>query len=557
MKRSVRPFPRRFCFILIVLLLLVTLSAFPAAASDPESEIGPYPYAPGEVLIGWQPASGEVSRGMQPKGFSKDRVGADWQPAAQALEALTGLTVLDVAPYHGFARLAVPTGQEQAEIARLSALPWVDYAEPNYIAYAADTTPNDPYFSWQWNMQRVKAPAAWDLTMGSDSIVVAVVDSGIDLNHPEFAGRILEGYDYVRGDSEPNDEFDHGTHVSGIIAAAANNAIGVAGLAARVKILPLKVLDNTGTGYISDIALAILDAADYGAPIINLSLQSLVSTNTLYNAVVYAKDKGCLAVAAAGNYGNNGNPVVYPGAYSEVFTVGASDYDDNWASYSGYNDHVDLAAPGGTSASQTSQIWSTVRVSKGSYGYMYGTSMATPMVSAAAALVWTCVPTATRQEVTNILKQTADKVGTYGYDENGRNPYFGYGRLNVGSAVPLPSLSTSPGGTQYFLLGGTVQQASDQMSLINSSRCRATWQASVLQGADWLTLSAGSSSGTATSGAPGALSFDVNSTTLSPGQYTGLIRVQYNNGTSSVDIPVQLQVVNTLHRVFVPQTMRQ
>jgi hypothetical protein len=148
-------------------------------------------------------------------------------------------------------------------------------------------------------------------------------------------------------------------------------------------------------------------------------------------------------------------------------------------------------------------------------------------------------------------------VGTYGYDENGRNPYFGYGRLNVGSAVPLPSLSTSPGGTQYFLLGGTVQQASDQMSLINSSRCRATWQASVLQGADWLTLSAGSSSGTATSGAPGALSFDVNSTTLSPGQYTGLIRVQYNNGTSSVDIPVQLQVVNTLHRVFVPQTMRQ
>jgi thermitase len=554
MKRSVRPFPRRFCPILIVLLLLVALPAFPAVALDPESKIGPYPYAPGEVLIGWQPESGAVPPGMPPKGFSKDRVGADWQPTAQALEARTGLTVLDVAPYHGFARLAVPAGQEQAEIARLSALPWIDYAEPNYIAYAADTTPNDPYFSWQWNMQRVNAPAAWDLTMGSDSIVVAVVDSGIDLNHPEFAGRILEGYDYVRRDSEPNDEFDHGTHVSGIIAAATNNAIGVAGLASSVKILPLKVLDNTGTGYISDIALAILDAADYGAPIINLSLQALVSSTTLYNAVVYARDRGCLEVAAAGNYGDDGNPAVYPGDYSEVFTVAASDYFDNWATYSNYNDHVDLAAPGGTSSTQ---IWSTVRVSKGSYGYLYGTSMATPMVSGAAALVWTCMPTATRQDVINILKQTADKVGSYEYDEYGRNPYFGYGRLNVGSAVPLPSLSSSPSGTQHFLLGGTVQQASEQMSLINSSRCRATWQASVLQGADWLTLSAGSSSGTATSGAPGTLSFDVNSTTLSPGQYTGLIRVQYNNGTSGVDIPVQLQVVTTLYRVFVPQTMRQ
>lgn len=558
MTRVIRPLACRFCLTLILLLFLVALSAFPAAASAPRSGTG-HSYAPGEVVISWQPDSGELPRGAPPKRFHTDRTSAEWQTGARILEARTGLTVLEAEPYYGIARLAVPPGREQAEIARLSTLPWVQYAEPNFIAHAADTYPTDPYFDRQWNMLRVNAPAAWDLTMGSDSIVVAVVDSGIDLSHPEFAGRILAGHDYVRGDAIPNDEHGHGTHVSGIIAAAANNGIGVAGLAPNVKILPLKVLDNTGSGLYSNIALAILAATDYGAQIINMSLQGLDPSDILHNAVVYARERDRLQVAAAGNCAEGGyycnfiiNHEVYPGAYSEVITVAASDYFDNWATYSNYNDHVDLAAPGGTSAYR---IWSTLPAS--SYGYNQGTSMATPMVSAAAALVWTCVPTATRQDVINILKQTADKVGSFEYDEYGRNPYFGYGRLNAGSAVPLPSLSSSPSGTQHFLLGGTVQQAGEQISLINSSRCVATWQASVLQGVDWLTLSAGSSSGTATSGAPGTLSFDVDSTTLSPGQYTGLIRVQYNNGASSVDIPVQLQVVNTLYRVFVPQTMRQ
>jgi subtilisin family serine protease len=559
MTRVIRPLTRRFCLILILLLFLLAFSAFPAVALEPQSEIGRSPYAPGEIVIGWQPDSGEVPRGAPPKGFQTNRASADWQAAAQTLEARTGLTVLDADPYYGRARLSVPPGQEQAEIARLSALPWIEYAEPNYIAHAADTYPSDPYFGRQWNMRRVYAPAAWDLGMGTDSIIVSVVDSGIDLNHPEFAGRILEGYDYVRGDSQPNDEFDHGTHVSGIIAAEANNGVGVVGLAANVQILPLKVLDNTGSGWYYDIGSAIQRAADESAQIINLSLQGTYDSLDMRAAVLYATQHGCLVVAAAGNCAQGGlncnntsNPTIYPAAYPDVLAVAATDIDDNRAIYSGYKPYVGLAAPGGISSGQ---IWSTVRESQGGYSYMYGTSMATPMVSAAAALVWTYLPTATAAQITNLLKQSADKVGSYPY-VGGRNDYFGYGRLNIGKAVRIaypPSLSPIPGATQKFLLGGSVQQSSGQVSLVNPSEQPVAWQASVLQGADWLTLSASSGSGAATFSAPGSLSFEVDSTGLSLGQYPGLIRVLYDDSQHSLEIPVQLQVAATLHYGFIPQ----
>jgi len=561
LRRAGRPSLSRTCLILVVLLILGAIRLSPATASGPLPEAGPYPYVPGEVLIGWQPESGEVPQGAPPKGFSTERASVGWQAATGILEARTGLTVLDAQPYYGIARLSAPPGQEQAEIARLSALPWIEYAEPNYIAYAADTYPNDPDIGKEWNMRRVYAPAAWDLTMGSYSLVVAVVDSGIDLNHPEFAGRILPGWDYVWGDNDPNDENNHGTHVSGILAATANNEIGVAGLAPNVKILPLKVLDAAGNGNHYNISQAIRRAADYGAPIINLSLQTLAPSDTLHNAVIYAaNDRGCLMVAAAGNCAQGGlncnftiNPEIYPAAYPEVFTVAASDHYDDWASYSSYNDHVDLAAPGGT---PPDPIWSTVRMSQGGYGHEYGTSMAAPLASAAAALVWTYRPAAPRLEITGILKQAADKVGAYAYDVNGRNPYFGYGRLNIGRAARLaypPSLNPSPSGAQYFLLGGPVGQASGRVSLTNPSAQSVAWQASVLQGADWLKLSPSSGSGVASFSAPGSLSFEVGPTALSPGQYPGLIRVSYNDPPSGFDIPVQLQVAATLYRAFIPQ----
>jgi hypothetical protein len=355
----------------------------------------------------------------------------------------------------------------------------------------------------------------------------------------------------VDGDNTPDDQSSHGTHVSGIVAATANNAMGVAGLASNVKILSLKVLDSTNLGYVSDIAEAIMDAADYGAQIINLSLQALAPSDILRNAVSYAAERGSLLVAAAGNYGSNGNPDVYPAKYAEVLAVAASDHSDNWASYSGYKSYVALAAPGGMPADQ---IWSTVI---GGYGDEYGTSMATPMVSAAAALVWTYLPAANRTQVADILKQTADKVGFYSY-VNGRNDYFGYGRLNAARAVRWaypPSLSPNPSGWQSFLLGGPAQRTSGQVTLINPSDQPVSWQATVLQGSDWLKLSPSSGSGAASFSKPSSLSFEVGPALPPPGTYPGLIRVLYNNPqVSGFDIPVQLQVASTLHRSFVPQT---
>jgi len=214
---------------------------------------------------------------------------------------------------------------------------------------------------------------------------------------------------------------------------------------------------------------------------------------------------------------------------------------------------VGLAAPGGISSDP---IWSTVRQSQGGYSSMYGTSMATPMVSAAAALVWTFLPTPTATQVADVLKQTADKVGAYAY-VNGRNDYLGYGRLNIGRAVRTaypPSISPIPGATQKFLLGGSIQQSSGQVSLVNPSEQPVAWQASVLQGADWLTLSAASGNGAATFSAPGRLSFEVDSTGLLPGQYPGLIRVLYDNAQHSLEIPVQLQVAAALYYGFIPHT---
>ncbi len=315
--------------------------------------------------------------------------------------------------------------------------------------------------------------------------MVAVIDSGIDRNHSEFAGRLAPGWDYVNNDADPTDDYGHGTHVTGIIAAAANNGVGVAGLAANVRILPLKALDSQGVGTYANIALAIRRAADNNAQVINLSLGGTVPGADLSDAISYALSRNALVIAAAGNCaqggaecGGSSNPDYYPAAYPGVVAVGATDHYDNWASYSGYKSYVDLAAPGGV---DWDQITSTV---PGGYGLRYGTSMATPLVSAAAALVMTYLPAATYTEVADILKNTADKVGPYAYI-GGRNDYYGAGRLNVARAVRWaypPSLKpiAQPGG---FLLGGAMSQASVTLPLTSDSDRPQNWQATVSPGA--------------------------------------------------------------------------
>jgi thermitase len=528
-----------------------------AAVLDPEPvrSADELPYVPGEIVVGWQPDA-QVRAQSRAGQLGVDRTSAEWQQAVESLSARTGLQVLDVQPEYGVGRVAVAPGQEQAGSARLSALPWVRYAEPNYLARAAGY-PNDPYIGDQWHMRRVSAPAAWDLTFGSYSLVVAVIDSGVALTHPEFAGRLAPGWDYVNNDADPTDDYGHGTHVTGIIAAAANNGVGVAGLAANVKILPLKALDSQGAGTYTNIALAIRRAADNNAQVINLSLGGIYPSADLSDAINYAVSRNAVVVAAAGNCAQGGegcgssNPDYYPAVYPQVLAVAATDHYDNWASYSGYKPYIDLAAPGGVA---WDQIMSTI---PGGYGFEYGTSMATPLVSAAAALVMTYMPAATNTEVADILKNTADKVGPYSYSE-GRNDWFGAGRLNVARAVRWaypPSLNpiTQP---PLILLGGTRMQGGVTLPLANDSDRPVTWQATVLQGGAW--LQAVPASGSVSFSTPGELRLQADAALLAPGNYEGVVELRTLSPSTATQVFfVGLRVADTIRQRFLPLITQQ
>ncbi len=513
-------------------------------------------FVPGEVLIGWQPDPAARAQ-ARPGRLDVDRASPAWRAAATRLATLTGLRVLDLAPEYGMARLAVPIGEEAATAARLATLPWVTHAGLNHIAVAAGY-PNDPRIGEQWHMRRIAAPAAWDLTFGSYSLVVAVLDTGVDLAHPEFAGRLLPGWDYVNWDNTPDDDNGHGTHVAGIIAAAADNGVGVAGLASNVKLLPLKVLDAGGQGNYYNIAIAIYRAADGGAQVINLSLGGFDDDTMLREAVNYALGKQVFVAAAAGNCAQGGagcpvlpNPMYYPAAYPGVFAVAASDRFDNWASYSGYKYYIALAAPGGVSTDQVLSTWPA------GYGWRFGTSMATAQVSAAAALVRTFRPTATPAQVGDILKQTADQIGPYTYI-GGRNDWFGAGRLNVGRAVrqAYPPALRSSANAQRFLLGGPVTRVGATLAIHNDSEQPVTWQATELTGATWLRLTPGR--GQTTYSQPDFLTLEVGPTTLGSGYYDAIVQVaSLTPAVGSIQVFVTLQVADEVHRLFLPTIARE
>jgi hypothetical protein len=348
--------------------------------------------------------------------------------------------------------------------------------------------------------------------------------------------------------------------VTGIIAAGFNNFQGVGGLAPNVKVLPLKVLDANRNGYFGPISDAIRDAANSQAQVINMSLVGYQYSVTLHDAVNYAVSRGVLVVAAGGNCAQGGsvcggqiNPTAYPAAFPGVLAVAASDRFDRPATYSGYKSYIGIAAPGGTTERG---VWSTTRFG---YGYMHGTSMSAPMVSAAAALVWTLRPASTPDEIAQALKSSADKTGTDPYSGeplpygSGRNDYFGSGRLNAAAAVRQvhpPSLAGP--GWQNLLAGGTQRVLERKVTVSNPSGQGVWWQATVLEGASWLGVSP--SNGTAVFGAPGELILAADARTLAPGSYFG--RVQLTAlapaGMTPVDIPVQLTVAADLTRAFAP-----
>ena len=353
--------------------------------------------------------------------------------------------------------LQVDAGTVMEWVVRLSALPGVEYAEPDYVAWAAHI-PNDPLYSpYQWNFLDwgrtsgsatsnfgVQGESAWNTTRGA-TIVVAIVDTGVAYENfgsfvqaPDLAGQtFVSPKDYVNNDTHANDDNGHGTHVCGTVMQATDNSVGVAGLAHGCKVMPVKVLNSSGSGSHSQIADGIRWAANNGAHVINMSLGSGSGSTTLQSAVDYAWNAGKVLCAASGNGGSS--KVSYPARYANCIAVGATRFDGKRCNYSQWGTGIDVMAPGGAvNVDQNGDgygdgiLQQTFSGGFGNFSYWFfeGTSMATPHVSAIAALVWANKPTFTNADVRAAIQTKTKDLGTNGYDTK-----TGYGLASAKDAL--------------------------------------------------------------------------------------------------------------------------
>ena len=263
-----------------------------------------------------------------------------------------------------------------------------------------------------WGITKVNAPQAWSTGTGS-GVKVAVIDTGIDLSHPDLQANIKGGYNAIRPNRSAKDDNGHGTHVAGTIAAL-NNSIGVVGVAPSTSLYAVKVLGANGSGWLSDVIEGIQWSAANGMQVANMSLGSSSDSQAMHDAVIQAKAAGLTIIAAAGNV--SGAPVIYPAAYAEVIAVSATDQNNNLAYFSSYGPQVDLGDPG-------VNVYSTYK--GGTYATLSGTSMATPHVTGSAALVIGSGLATTPDQVKARLEGTAVDLGPAGWDV-----YFGSGLVN-------------------------------------------------------------------------------------------------------------------------------
>ena len=353
-----------------------------------------------------------------------------------------------------YKRVTVPEDLTAEQfLAKMKADPKVIAAQLDYICRVS-RTPNDQYYSLQWNFEHVKAPRAWDLTLGGSSdVVVAVIDTGIAYENfgeyqiaPDMAGTAFAaGYDFINNDSHANDDEGHGTHVAGTIAQTTDNSIGASGLAYKTTLMPIKVLGSDGTGTSSALSQGIRWAADNGAKVINMSLGFPTGTTggpAVADAVQYAYEKGVIMVGAAGNEGNdngyNGG-IEYPAAYDQVIAVGAIRYDKRYTNYSNYGSKITCVAPGGkvnfdqnndgNSDGILQQTFINGNPTQFRYVFYEGTSQATPHVAAAAAL-FLSRRGGGYSEFMTAIRETSEDLGASGFDQR-----YGYGLIDIGKIV--------------------------------------------------------------------------------------------------------------------------
>lgn len=298
----------------------------------------------------------------------------------------------------------------------------IEFAEPNYIIskQAVKHIPNDEFFKpYQWNLSHISVEEGWEFSSGSKDVTIAIIDTGVDPNHDDLQGKVLPGFNAIDGSTNSYDTHGHGTHVAGIAAALTNNVSGIAGIAWKNTILPVKVLNERGEGSSFEVARGIRWAVDQGADVINLSLGDYHHSIILYDAIRYAYKNDVVLISASGNDGI-GEPM-YPAMYDEVLTVGSVNQNRDVSFFSNYGNHLDVTAPG-------EQIPSTFP--DNSYVVMSGTSMATPHVTGLAGLIRAIRPDLTNEEVYNVIRDNAIDHGS-----KGKDPYYGFGEINVAKAL--------------------------------------------------------------------------------------------------------------------------
>jgi len=569
------------CVEIGVLAFVVWLAVFGSSAQPLQAQGQPEPPPdtllaeawPGEYIVVLEPGSNEVA-------------------AAQAQLALAGELIDQVTPCGSNTMLQIwrlynpdagPAFQALADT------PGIASIEPNWVVRAAGIpappppaperpyTFNDTFYaSHQWPLQRSSFARAWQLiqerNLPLQKVRIAVIDSGVDFSHPDLAGRLLPGFNYIITTTAPIDDFGHGTHVTGIIAAIANNGIGVAGGAPNIEIDPLKMLGSNGGGTVPNLIRAICDAADRGAAVINMSLEiptgaiTLPTADTIQQAVDYAydNDRGSLLVAAAGN--SNGGPVYYPARLDHVVAVAALTPENTRASYSAVGTQLDIAAGGGSFARSVLSTWSalvpgkctgTGRVLLNEGGAYYctepGTSMAAPLVSAAAALLKSIRPALTADAIEAILKQTARDVGL-------PQSEVGAGLLDAEAAVRrllASEVRISPRRIDATLPPGALPFT--QTVIIDTPALTPLNVSGVISPTPWLQVVnvAGSSfSADISYGAPLYLTFVVSPTHLITGTYSSAVELAITYPDSSVRsdaVSVTVSIGDWVtHRTYVP-----
>lgn len=462
--------PGKFILLTIQALILVSPLAWCRAETEPPS------YAPGEIVIKLRPGLEELQPKAEMNGISTqisslDLLNRRYQvirmerflfpmkegkgdvQTAQLAEELSRVYRLELGADRDVQEVVAAYGQN----------PHVVYAQPNYLNQLC-VVPDDSLYREQWALAKMQMPAAWDIERGSQDVIVGMVDSGIDYDHRDLAANIWinpgedlngdgradssdfngidddgNGYvddirgwdftdapqfaglgDYRERDNDPYDDLGHGTHISGIVAAMADNGIGVAGMSWHSKLMPLRAAFRMTLGAFledDDVSASIVYAADNGAQVINMSWGDPRLSPLVRDVVAYSYAKGCVLVAAAGNAGDDDQGgVFYPAGFDETIAVGASTSYDQRATFSSFGQNLDVLAPG-------SSILSTFPEDE--YGTLGGTSMATAHVSGLAALVLSRDATLSSEEVRQIISASAVDLGPSGWD-----PEHGNGRID-------------------------------------------------------------------------------------------------------------------------------